>query len=159
MQAEIIVQLGNCQGIRSAGTPHLRAMRMTQSYLPAPCGKCAAKLNVSAIVSSIVLLFSIVLSACGSNSLPGPPVAHEAGQLTKGEDVFGTFYTYVPTTVPDMADILVLVHGTPLKDEPVEWNAEYYIANWIDFAEKHGFVLLAPVFNQENFSSRRGTML
>ena len=97
-----------------------------------------------------------ILSACGSTSVPAPPTVHEPGQLTKGEDVFGAFYTYVPTTVPDKPEILVLVHGTPPKDETAEANAEYYITNWIDFAEEHGYILIAPAFNQEDFSSRRG---
>jgi hypothetical protein len=101
------------------------------------------------------LLFAVV-SACGTEPPPEPPVVREAGRVAELEDAYGTFYTYVPTTVPTMPHILVLVHGTPLKSETVEWNAEYYIANWIDFAEEHGFVLLAPVFNQENFSSRLG---
>ena len=107
-------------------------------------------------MSFILLILIILLSACGSNSLPEPPVAPEPGQLAKGEDVFGTFYTYVPTAFPEKPDILVVVHGTPLKDETVEWNAEYYVTSWIDFAEKHGYILIAPAFNQEDFSSRLG---
>ena len=101
-------------------------------------------------------MLSIVLSACGSASLPEPPIAHEPGQLAKGEDVFGTFYTYVPTTVPKKPDILVLVHGTPPENETAEADADYYVTNWIDFAEKNGFILIAPAFNQEDFSSRLG---
>ena len=104
----------------------------------------------------VILLLVAFLPACGSGSPPEPPVAVEADEVAKLEDVYGTFYTYVPKAVPNTPDILVLVHGTPLKSETAEWNAEYYIANWIDFAEEHGFVLLAPVFDQENFSSRQG---
>ncbi len=70
--------------------------------------------------------------------------------------MFGTFYTYVPTTLPEMPDILVLVHGTPPKEETAEANAEFYGANWIDFAEEHGLILIVPVYNQEDFSSRLG---
>jgi hypothetical protein len=109
------------------------------------------------ISASIVILLLVAVSqACSSSTLPEPPVARETGQLAKLEDVYGTFYTYVPTNVSDKPDILALIHGTPLKNETVEWNAEYYITNWIDFAEEHGFIILAPVFNQENFSSRLG---
>ena len=115
--------------------------------------------EVSIIVIStsfLVLILIIVLSACGTTPLHEPPTAHEPGQLTKAEDVFGTFYAYVPTTAPEKPEILVLVHGTPPKDETAEWNAEYYAANWVDFAEEHGYILIAPAFNQEDFSSRRG---
>jgi poly(3-hydroxybutyrate) depolymerase len=110
----------------------------------------------SIITSFIVLTLIIVSSACGSTTLPEPPIAHEPGQLARGEDVFGTFYTYVPTTLPEKPEILVLVHGTPPEDETAESNAQYYVTNWIDFAEKHGYILIAPAFNQEDFSSRRG---
>lgn len=106
--------------------------------------------------SLVVLLLVVVLSACGSSSPPERPVAREAGQLAELVDEFGTFYSYVPTTMSGAPKILVLIHGTPLKSEPAEWNGEYYITNWIDFAEEYGFVLLAPVFNQEDFSSRLG---
>ena len=91
------------------------------------------------INSAIALTLIIVLSACGATSLPGPPTAHEPGQLAEADDVFGAFYAYVPTSVPESPEILVLVHGTPPKDETAEWNAQYYANNWIDFAEKHGY--------------------
>lgn len=103
-----------------------------------------------------MLVLIISVSACGSTSLPEPPIALEPGQLAQGEDVFGTFYTYVPTTVPEQAEILVLVHGTPPEGETAESNAQYYVTNWIDFAQKHGYILIAPAFNQEDFSSRQG---
>ena len=108
------------------------------------------------VKSLIMLTLVIVLSACGSTPLPEPPTAYEPGRLVKGEDLFGTFYSYVPTTVPEKPEILVLVHGTPPKDETAEWNAEYYATNWINFAQEHGYILIAPAFNQEDFSSRRG---
>lgn len=104
----------------------------------------------------ITLLMVIVLSACNSQSLPEPPVVRDPGELTELEDAFGTYYAYVPTTVPEEAEILALIHGTPLKDQTAEWNAEYYAINWIDFAEAHGYILLVPTFNQEDFSSRLG---
>lgn len=103
-----------------------------------------------------MLILIIVLSACVSTNNVEPPTAHELGQVTRAEDVFGNFFAYVPKNAPEKPEILVLVHGTPLKDETAEWNAEYYIDKWIDFAEKNGFILIAPVFNQEDFSSRKG---
>jgi pimeloyl-ACP methyl ester carboxylesterase len=131
-------------------------MKTIEEYLHNHWRKRAVDLNCSIFTSFIVLTLIIVLSACGSPSLPEPPIAHEPGQLARVEDVFGTFYAYVPTTVAEKPEILVLVHGTPPKSETAEWNAQYYVTNWIDFAEKHGYILIAPSFNQENFSSRRG---
>ena len=131
-------------------------MKAIEEYLHNYWGKRIVDLDCLAFMSLAVLALIIVLSACGFPSLPEPPIAYEPGQLTRGEDVFGTFYTYVPTTAVEKPEILVLVHGTPQKSETVEWSAQYYVTNWIDFAEKHGYILIAPSFNQENFSSRRG---
>ena len=73
----------------------------------------------------------------------------------EGQDIFGTFYTYLPAAGTAGPEILVLVHGTP-KDESAESNAHYYASNWIDFADEQNFILIAPAFNQEDFSSRLG---
>lgn len=108
------------------------------------------------VVVTVFLVLINILSACGSVSIPAPPVANEPGQLAKEEDVFGTFFSYVPAIVPENPEVLVLVHGTPPKDDTAEVNAEFYITNWIDFAEEQGNILIAPVFNQEDFSSRLG---
>jgi poly(3-hydroxybutyrate) depolymerase len=109
------------------------------------------------IIRLSVVFHIIFLSACRSTSIPDPPTtAREPGQLTEMEDVYGTFYAYIPRTTPEEAEILVLIHGTPQEDETAEENAEYYVRSWIDFAEQHGYLLIAPAFNQQDFSSRRG---
>ncbi len=131
-------------------------MKTIQEYLLNRCRRRAIQLNGSIITGSITLILLIVLPACGSRSLPEPPAVLQPGQVVKGEDVFGVFYNYVPTSVPEKPEILVLVHGTPPNDETAEANAEYYLTNWRDFAEKQGYILLAPAFNQEDFSSRLG---
>lgn len=131
-------------------------MKTIQEYLLNRCCRWAIQLNGSIITGSITLILIIVLSACGSRPLPEPPTILQPGQVVEGEDVFGVFYSYVPTSVPEKPEILVLVHGTPPNDETAEANAEYYISNWRDFAEKQGYILLAPAFNQEDFSSRQG---
>ncbi len=103
-----------------------------------------------------MLILVVALSACGPGVLPPPSVVDEPGQLAEQEDLFGTFYTYVPTTAPEQPEILVVIHGTPPKKNTAEANAEFYAASWSDFAEEQGFVLIVPAFNQEDFSSRRG---
>ena len=104
----------------------------------------------------VVLMFVVVLPACGPAPLSPPPTAHEPGQLMEQEDLFGVFYTYVPTTVPEKPEILVVIHGTPPKNDTAEADAKYYAASWMDFAEEQGLILITPTFNQEDFSSRRG---
>ena len=75
------------------------------------------------IISMLAAFF--VLSACGRPAVPAAPTAGEPGHVTRQEDVYGTFFTYVPVTVPEKPEILVLVHGTPPKDETAEANAEF----------------------------------
>ncbi|HNT76519.1 MAG TPA: hypothetical protein PKH77_16020 [Anaerolineae bacterium] len=107
-------------------------------------------------MSLVALILTILLSACSTMTLPEPLVAHEVGQVVAEEDVFGTFFTYVAKTAPEQPEILVLIHGTPSKEETAESNARYYITAWVDFAEEQGYILLVPAFNQEDFSSSLG---
>jgi pimeloyl-ACP methyl ester carboxylesterase len=130
-------------------------MNETREYLPHRREKHINP-GSSITASLVVLILTAALVACGRASLPEPPTAHEPGQLAEIKDLFGTFYAYLPTTIPEEPEILVIVHGTPLKGESAEANAEYYATSWVDFAEKQGLVLIAPAFNQENFSSRLG---
>jgi poly(3-hydroxybutyrate) depolymerase len=131
-------------------------MKTIRRYLPNRWTRCGVDLSSSIIAGFVLLNLVIVLSACCSTSMPDLPTAHEPGQLTEAEDRFGTFYAYVPTTVPEEPEILVLVHGTPQEGETAESSAEYLATSWIDFAEEQGFILLAPTFNQADFSSRLG---
>ncbi|NIV29640.1 MAG: hypothetical protein GWN58_09055 [Anaerolineae bacterium] len=117
------------------------------------CGPTLSDLTASGLV---VLALLALLTACGPTSVPEPPVAREPGLLAESEDTFGTFYAYVPTIMPEVPEVLVLVHGTPQEGETAESSAEYLATAWIDFAEEQGFILLAPTFNQEDFSSRLG---
>jgi hypothetical protein len=104
-----------------------------------------------------LILFSLLwLGACGGSRAGPVPVAVEPGQVSRGEDEFGPFFTYAPAGLPEEPEFLVIVHGTPIKNQTEDWNAEYYIRSWLDFADEHDFVLIAPVFNQEDFSSRLG---
>lgn len=128
---------------------------MVQAYVLNAWRRGAANINSFISPASLVLLL-VVLPACGPAALPEPPTAYQPGQVTEAQDLFGTFYVYVPTTVPEKPEILVLVHGTPPEAETAEMDAHYYITAWLGFAEKQGYILIAPAFNQEDFSSRRG---
>ena len=119
------------------------------------CSGCKQQRRVTITVFMALMLVT-GMSACGSVPLSGPPIALEPGQAAKGEDVFGTFYAYVPAPVPEQAEILVLIHGTPPEGETAESNAQYYLTSWTDFAQEHGYILIAPAFTQEDFSSRQG---
>lgn len=131
-------------------------IKMPQEHTTNRGRRRGLEMSGSIITGLPVLLAIIALSACGSTPMPDPPMAQEPGQLAAAEDLYGTFYAYVPTTVPDNPEILVLVHGTPQEDQTAEEDAEYYATKWIDFAEEQGYILIAPAFNQEDFSSRLG---
>lgn len=107
------------------------------------------------IISVLILCCGGSLTACGVATSIAVPVSYELGQVTKGDDTYGEFYFYVPTQLNEKTGILVLVHGTP-KDLTPAANAEFFVTSWKDFAEEHNYILLAPAFNQENFSSRYG---
>jgi hypothetical protein len=141
---------------KSTGKSYSTAMKTIREYSLNCWKKGRTNLNSSVIVGFMALILGMVLPGCSATSLPELSITPEPGQVVEGEDVFGTFYTYVPTTVPEKPLVLVLVHGTPPRSETAKFNAHYYAAAWSDFAEKNGFILVAPAFNQEDFSSRLG---
>ena len=133
-----------------------KARKMDRAFLTPRWKRCGPNLGDLMAMGLVVLSLIALLTACGPTPVREPSVALTPGLLAEGEDTFGTFYTYVPTTMPEMPEILVLVHGTPQEGEKAESSAEYLATAWIDFAEEQGFILLAPTFNQEDFSSRLG---
>ena len=53
-----------------------------------------------------------------------------------------SYFSFTPTDVKSVKDVLVLVHG-------ISRNAEELIQTFAPLAEKHGFALIAPVFSKE----------
>ena len=104
----------------------------------------------------LIFILSTVLMGCSVEPITILEPKYETGNITRVEDVYGTFFVYVPISNLAEDDILVLVHGTPATDEAEEDTARYYIEHWLGYAEKYGIVLVAPTFDQENFSSRKG---
>ena len=102
----------------------------------------------------LILLMTTILVSCATETELA--VEYKKGEVVAVEDVFGVFFVYAPTTMSSKPGLLVLVHGTPAETASAEETAKFYIDNWIDFAEGEGILLVAPSFNQENFSSRKG---
>jgi pimeloyl-ACP methyl ester carboxylesterase len=111
--------------------------------------------NLASHVLVFVLLLGTALTACSTKMPPMPSLNIDTGQVRAGNDGYGTFYSYLPSTLNQNTEILVLVHGTPI-DGTAEENAEFYVNSWKVFAEEHDYILIAPAFNQEDFSSRYG---
>jgi predicted esterase len=103
-----------------------------------------------------LLVLAALVGSCSPRTQPDPPVIRTLGQVTAAEDFYGNFYAYLPAEVSPKSPILVLVHGTPSPDQSAEQSAQDFIAAWQGFAAQHGWILIAPAFSQEDFSSRLG---
>jgi predicted esterase len=108
------------------------------------------------ITCFILLVLVTQTLSCNAQQSPEPPVADALGRVIANEDIYGTFYAYVPTDVSPQSSLLVLVHGTPSAEQTAEQSAQDFIAAWQDFAAEQGWILIAPAFSQEDFSSRLG---
>jgi pimeloyl-ACP methyl ester carboxylesterase len=137
-------------------TPTASLVSQTPPDVTIPTSSPTSQLS-STPHAAATLTEPLILQQTASSAEPPPALSiqFETGQVTQGHDVYGTFYYYVPTMLTEKTEILVLVHGTP-KDLSPEKNAEFYAASWKEFAEAHNFILIAPAFDQENFSSRYG---
>jgi len=121
-------------------------------------GVCKLSDSMKNKILKIGLIFCLaaILISCGVEPIAALEPKYETGEITRVEDAYGIFFVYVPISDLTEGDILVLVHGTPAKTEAEEDTARYYIEHWLEYAEKYGIVLIAPTFDQENFSSRKG---
>ena len=108
--------------------------------------------------SILLILFIVIIASPGCQPLvvENPQLTLTPGEITENQDTYGTYYLYLPTTPSDLPQSLVVIHGTPAKDLTAGETALYYAENWAPFAEEMGWLLLAPAFNQSDFSSRKG---
>ena len=89
------------------------------------------------------------------NLIP-PNAGLPEGKISSFLDDYGPYFIYRPTTPSNPPLTLVVIHGTPAKDLSAGETAYYYAEHWAPFAEKQGWLLIVPAFNQADFSSRRG---
>ena len=106
----------------------------------------------------LIFLLAMIVVGCGTEVSHELTAEYKIGEVVAIEDVFGVFFVYAPLSMSQNPDLLVLIHGTPAGTWSVEETAKYYIDHWINFAEQEGIVLIAPSFNQEDFSSRKGEL-
>ncbi len=103
-----------------------------------------------------IWLFLVIAIGCQSNPLKNNELIFVAEKVELSHVNGGSFYTYLPATDDGAVNLLVLVHGTPVDGETAVSTAHYYLNNWRDFADKHQFMLIAPAFDQTNYSSKDG---
>lgn len=108
-------------------------------------------LLILAILGTVSLTMSAALTP-QTNTLD----CQQGGLIDSGEDEFGTFFVYIPNARHPDTRILALIHGTPAANKTAVETAQYYLENWCNFAHENNFALIAPAFDQENFSSRKG---
>lgn len=66
----------------------------------------------------------------------------------------GDHFVYVPDKTPK--NILVIAHGMLSKDDSASDVAKKYISRWVKYADKHGLLLIAPVFDTPRFGNLGG---
>ncbi|HET7160531.1 MAG TPA: hypothetical protein VFI62_16140, partial [Burkholderiales bacterium] len=108
-------------------------------------------MHASRVIAFIFLLLSSIAMHGAGAALQIAPgsgqfsFTDEQGDATKHM----TVYTYVPAGVTAQAAAIVFVlHGAGK-------NARGYRDTWIPHADKHGFMIVAPLFDSEQWS--RGT--
>ena len=64
----------------------------------------------------------------------------------------GDFYVYIPKQTP--ASILVIAHGMLGEKEAASDVAQKFLSRWIPYADEHGLLVIAPVFDSPRFGNR-----
>ncbi|REL23979.1 hypothetical protein DYD21_20415 [Rhodohalobacter sp. SW132] len=92
------------------------------------------------------IIFLTIFSSCAPK-----------GEILQQDHEHGTYHLYVPENYSPDSDVVVIVHGMPGSNENVAERAERYINRWTDFSDTTGAVIIAPVFDQENYASDGGS--
>ncbi|MEL7211739.1 MAG: hypothetical protein AAGK92_03690 [Pseudomonadota bacterium] len=70
------------------------------------------------------------------------------------EQDFGDHFVFEPSGDPQR--ILVVAHARTHSDLTYNETAKFYLDQWVDFAEKHSLLLVAPVFDTDRFGNDGG---
>ncbi len=74
-----------------------------------------------------------------------------AAQVQLHKTAVGDYQLYLPQTPAQ--HILVVAHGMLGKNEQASQQAKTYAERWIPYAEQHGLIIIAPVFDDERFGN------
>ncbi|MBU2069375.1 MAG: alpha/beta hydrolase [Gammaproteobacteria bacterium] len=96
------------------------------------------------MISTIKLLSLWLVTIC---LLALPAMA----QVKLHTSAVGDYQLYLPTT--PAKNILVLAHGMLGKNQQAAQQARTYAERWIPYAEQHGLIVIAPVFDDERFGN------
>lgn len=96
------------------------------------------------MIKSIKRLSLLWLTAC---LLALPAVA----QVQLHTSAVGDYQLYLPQA--PATNILVVAHGMLGKNQQAAQQAKAYAERWIPYAEQHGLIVIAPVFDDERFGN------
>ena len=72
-------------------------------------------------------------------------------QVQLHSSAVGDYQLYLPKT--PAKNILVVAHGMLGKNQQAAQQARTYAERWIPYAEQHGLIIIAPVFDDERFGN------
>ncbi len=88
---------------------------------------------------------------------PAEPVQAQKGEVQKIETEHGDYLQYVPNSFDGSPRVLLVAHGTVKATGPTAlYWADAFIQRWLDFAEKHRAVVIAPAFDMHRYQSSGG---
>jgi poly(3-hydroxybutyrate) depolymerase len=96
------------------------------------------------MIKSIKRLSLLWLTAC---LLVLPVMA----QVQLHTSAVGDYQLYLPKA--PAKNIIVLAHGMLGKNQQAAMQAKTYAERWIPYAEQHGLIIIAPVFDDERFGN------
>ena len=80
----------------------------------------------------------------------------DAGKIRRMDARHGDYIQYIPRSADRTSEVLVLIHGTPGRDETAIDCAEKFLTDFISTAKDKKVILLAPVFDTKNFGGHKG---
>jgi len=100
-------------------------------------------------VGTVMDLWSIILERSNEKF-------EEAGKLLIKKSEHGQYVQYIPRSIEKPVKILVLIHGSIGAREAAVDCARVFLGSFISEARQRGLILLAPVFDKENFQGPGG---
>ena len=109
----------------------------------------------------LLALSFAALSSCGEVIEPSEEISPikefnvveeiEFTELQFHAAVEGDHYIYFPSFIPK--NILVVAHGMYGENESAKEVAKRFIERWMSYADEHGLIVIAPVFDDERFGA------
>ena len=104
--------------------------------------------RMSSSLSSAALGFSLLVSTCEASAFTLSEGEGRFSYSLPGSDQQLEVYTYLPDDMTPQTPIVMVMHGSGR-------NARYNRDAWAEGAEEHGFIVIAPEFNKQDYPGSR----